>query len=194
MDAQAAVEAASSTARLVSRHRAGQARCAIGTAPPGPITSPGRAAIPRRSRRRRGRGPVSPSGGRCRRSRRASSGKTWLESQFPRCRVQALAVAYGTGGSRGPGIDIAEAAAAIVRDPDNPYDSDAVAVWIDGERLVGHLPRDVAAQYARRLESLDRGTFLQVPARCGSSTGARLGRARRSSSSDPWRHCQRATA
>jgi hypothetical protein len=78
---------------------------------------------------------------------------------------QALAVEYGDRSVPDYGLELPDACAAIVPDPENPYDSNAVAVWIDGRHLVGHLPRDVAAQYAPRLEGLERGTYLQVPAR-----------------------------
>ncbi len=78
---------------------------------------------------------------------------------------KAIAAAYGHRSVPEYGIEITEAHAAIVRDPDNAYDSNAIAVWIDGRHLAGHLPRDVAALYTRQLESLDRGTYLQVPAR-----------------------------
>lgn len=84
---------------------------------------------------------------------------------FHAAAFKALAASYGHRSVPEYGIEISEALAAIVRDPENAYDSDAVAVWIDGRHLVGHLPHDVAAQFARRLESLDRGTYLQVPAR-----------------------------
>jgi hypothetical protein len=87
-------------------------------------------------------------------------GESFHEAAF-----KALATSYGHRSVPEHGIEITEAPAAIVREPDNPYDSDAIAVWIDGQYLVGHLPRDVAAQYAPRLDSLDRGTYLQVPAR-----------------------------
>ena len=78
---------------------------------------------------------------------------------------QALAAEYGDRSMPDYGLELPDACAAIVPDPENPYDSNAVAVWIDGLHLVGHLPRDIAAQYAPRLEGLDRGTYLQVPAR-----------------------------
>jgi len=87
-------------------------------------------------------------------------GESFHESAF-----KSLAAEYGHRTAPDFGFELADACAAIVRDPENPYDADAVAVWIDGRHLVGHLPRDVAAQYSLRLESLDRGTYLQVPAR-----------------------------
>lgn len=38
-------------------------------------------------------------------------------------------------------------------------------MWIDAKHLVGHLPRDAASQYAPRLDTLERATYLEVPAR-----------------------------
>jgi uncharacterized protein DUF2510/HIRAN domain-containing protein len=102
--------------------------------------------------------PVSPW------SERLSSQNIVGES-FHEAAFKSLASEYGHRSVPEYGVEIATARAAIVRDPENPYDSDAVAVWIDGRHLVGHLPRNVAAQYAHELESLDRGTYLQVPAR-----------------------------
>lgn len=61
-------------------------------------------------------------------------------------------------------IDLPGARASLVREPDNPYDPNAIAVWIDERRLVGYLPRDVAIQYADRLDRLARGDFLRVEA------------------------------
>lgn len=87
-------------------------------------------------------------------------GESFHEAAF-----KVLAAEYGHRSVPEYGVEITEAHAAIVRDPENPYDSNAVAVWIDGRHLVGHLPRNVAAQYTDRLESLGRGTYLQVPAR-----------------------------
>jgi hypothetical protein len=43
--------------------------------------------------------------------------------------------------------------AALVPQPDNPYDSNAISVQIDGN-IVGYLPRDVAATYLPGLRSL----------------------------------------
>ncbi len=87
-------------------------------------------------------------------------GESFHEDAF-----KSLAADYGNRTVPDYGVELPDARAAIVRDPENPCDSNAVAVWIDGRHLVGHLPRDVAAQYAPRLEGLDHGTYLQVPAR-----------------------------
>lgn len=87
-------------------------------------------------------------------------GESFHEAAF-----KAIAASYGHTSVPDYGIEIAEARAALVRDPDNPYDADAIAVWIDAHHLVGHLPRNVAAQYAQRLERLDHATYLEVPAR-----------------------------
>jgi hypothetical protein len=87
-------------------------------------------------------------------------GESFHEEAF-----KAIAASYGHTSIPAYGLEITDSRAALIRDPENRYDSDAVAVWIDSNHLVGHLPRDAAAAYARRLESLDRGTYLQVPAR-----------------------------
>ena len=87
-------------------------------------------------------------------------GESFHEADFKR-----LAAEHGHKTVPEYGIELTETRAAIVRDPENPYDSNAVAVWIDGRYHVGHLPRDLASQYSNRLERLDRGTYLQVPAR-----------------------------
>lgn len=41
--------------------------------------------------------------------------------------------------------------AYIITEPDNPYDENACAVYIDGMK-VGHLPRDDAAYYVRQMK------------------------------------------
>ena len=87
-------------------------------------------------------------------------GESFHEAAF-----KTIAAHYGHRSVPEYGVELTDACAAIVRDPENLYDSNAVAVWIDGQVLVGHLPRNVAAQFTHRLESLDRGTYLQVPAR-----------------------------
>lgn len=76
-----------------------------------------------------------------------------------------LAKEYGHKAVPPHGLELNEARASVVPDPDNPHDSTAVAVWIDGRHLVGHLPRGVAHLYFDRLSNLDAGTHLQVPAR-----------------------------
>lgn len=87
-------------------------------------------------------------------------GESFHEAAF-----KTIAAHYGHRSIPEYGVELTDACAAIMRDPENQYDPNAVAVWIDGQALVGHLPRDVAAQYTQRLESLERGTYLQVPAR-----------------------------
>jgi HIRAN domain len=49
------------------------------------------------------------------------------------------------GGKRPESVNI-KTQAALVLEPDNPYDPNAVAVHIDG-RKVGHLPRPAAQTY-----------------------------------------------
>jgi len=87
-------------------------------------------------------------------------GESYHEAAF-----RALASDYGHRTVPEYGVELTDARAAIIRDPENPYDLDAVAVCIDGRHLVGHLPRNVAAQYTHRLETLERDTYLEVPAR-----------------------------
>jgi len=78
---------------------------------------------------------------------------------------RALAAEDGHGSIPEWGVELVDPVAAIVPDPENPYDSSAVAVWINGRHLVGHLPRTVAGIYFERLSTLDPGTHLEVPAR-----------------------------
>jgi uncharacterized protein DUF2510 len=87
-------------------------------------------------------------------------GESYHEASF-----KALALDYGHRTVPEYGVELPDALTAIIRDPENPYDAGAVAVCIDGRHLVGHLPRNVAAQYTHRLEALERGTYLEVPAR-----------------------------
>ncbi|RYB93722.1 DUF2510 domain-containing protein [Nocardioides oleivorans] len=87
-------------------------------------------------------------------------GESFHEDAF-----RAIAAEYGQKTLPDHGYEVPEALAAVVPDPDNEFDANAVAVWVEGRHLVGHLPRNVATQYAPKLESLDRGTYLQVPAR-----------------------------
>lgn len=42
--------------------------------------------------------------------------------------------------------------AAFQRDSTNLYDANAVEVWVDGDRQIGYVPRDVAAKLAPRLD------------------------------------------
>ena len=63
------------------------------------------------------------------------------------------------------GTELNEIAASVVADPNNPHDSNAVAIWVLGE-LVGHLPRDAAARYSPPLRDLaDQGHHLATTAR-----------------------------
>lgn len=87
-------------------------------------------------------------------------GESFHEDAF-----KAIAAQYGQGALPDYGYEVPEAVAAIVLDSDNKFDPNAVTVWVEGKHLVGHLPRNVAAEYAPKLEALDRGTYLQVPAR-----------------------------
>jgi hypothetical protein len=87
-------------------------------------------------------------------------GESFHEDAF-----KAITAEYGQSSLPDYGYEVPEAVAAIVPDPDNKFDANAVAVWVEGRHLVGHLPRNVAAEYAPKLEALDRGTYLQVPAR-----------------------------
>jgi hypothetical protein len=87
-------------------------------------------------------------------------GESFHEADFKR-----LAAEHGHKAIPDYGIELTETRAALVPEPDNRYDPNAVAVWIDDRYPVGHLPRHLAAEFSSRLERLDRGTYLQVPAR-----------------------------
>ncbi len=54
--------------------------------------------------------------------------------------------------------------ATLIREPDNPYDSEAVSVWIRGQK-VGHLSREDAAEFSPALVELERrtGTPIALP-------------------------------
>lgn len=49
-----------------------------------------------------------------------------------------------------------DALAYVMTEPDNPWDRNACAVWIDGDR-VGYLPRELAARYSTWLQALTDG-------------------------------------
>ncbi|MEQ6901771.1 DUF2510 domain-containing protein [Nocardioides sp. YIM 152588] len=87
-------------------------------------------------------------------------GESFHEDAF-----KAIAAEYGQRTLPDWGYEIPEAVAAIVPDPDNAFDPNAVAIWVEGRHLVGYLPRNVASLYAPKLEALERGTYLHVPAR-----------------------------
>ena len=93
-------------------------------------------------------------------SNQAIVGESFHPADFKR-----LAAEHGHKTIPDYGIELTETRAALVPEPDNPYDPKAVAVWIDARYPVGHLPRHLAAEYSSRLERLDAGTYLQVPAR-----------------------------
>ena len=65
----------------------------------------------------------------------------------------------------------------LVREPENPYDANAVAVRSLTDRTLGHLPRAVARDYAPVLDGLE--TFAKVE--CSARAYGRRDR-----SSDPW--------
>jgi hypothetical protein len=68
------------------------------------------------------------------------------------------------------------AVAALIREPDNPYDADAVAVHIDGHK-VGHLSRDDARAYQPVLVALaaDRKVLACNVLVCGREATPNLG-------------------
>lgn len=47
----------------------------------------------------------------------------------------------------------------LVREPDNPYDSNAISVWNKAGMQIGHLKKEVAAEIA---PVLDNGTWVNV--------------------------------
>lgn len=63
------------------------------------------------------------------------------------------------------GATIEEARAAVVAEPNNTYDANAVAVYVQ-EEIVGYLPRDIAAAYSGALQDVaERGHHLATTAR-----------------------------
>lgn len=79
------------------------------------------------------------------------SGQDQIEvvgESFYRPALEELSV----GAARAPG---AQLRAALVCDPDNPYDRNAVKVMVEGLH-VGHLPRELAALVAERVSDLTR--------------------------------------
>lgn len=54
--------------------------------------------------------------------------------------------------------------ALLVREPDNPYDANAVIVWVDGKR-VGYLPKANNVEIARIID--ERGRDHEAVARDG---------------------------
>ncbi|HET8595629.1 MAG TPA: hypothetical protein VFM07_10305 [Intrasporangium sp.] len=63
------------------------------------------------------------------------------------------------------GEELTDVTAQVVTDTRNPFDPNAVAVWVEGQH-VGFLSREDAAQYAGPLGDLaDQGAHLEVPAR-----------------------------
>ncbi|MFN8191854.1 MAG: DUF2510 domain-containing protein [Nocardioidaceae bacterium] len=93
------------------------------------------------------------------------SNQSIVGESFHQADFKRLAAEHGHKTIPDYGIELTETRAALVPEPDNPYDPNAVAVWIDARYPVGHLPRNLAAEYSSRLERLDAGTYLQVPAR-----------------------------
>lgn len=57
------------------------------------------------------------------------------------------------------GSEVTDAVCVLVPEPWNPHDSNAVAVAIEGQQ-VGHLPADVASDYAASLSDLARAGRL----------------------------------
>ena len=93
------------------------------------------------------------------------SNQSIVGESFHQADFKRLAAEHGHKTIPDYSIELTETRAALVPEPDNPYDPNAVAVWIDARYPVGHLPRNLAAEYSSRLERLDAGTYLQVPAR-----------------------------
>jgi hypothetical protein len=80
--------------------------------------------------------------------------------------IRTAARARGITSENYGGIELKDCAAVLATDPDNAYDPNAVAVWIDGRHLVGHLPRELATEYAAALALLEsERKYLQVSAR-----------------------------
>jgi hypothetical protein len=80
--------------------------------------------------------------------------------------IRSAARARGITSEDFGGIELKDCAAVLATDPDNAYDPNAVAVWIDGRHLVGHLPRELATEYAAPLAAIEsERKYLQVSAR-----------------------------
>jgi hypothetical protein len=78
----------------------------------------------------------------------------------------------------GQGTEITEAMCVLVPAPWNPYDSNAVAVAIEGHQ-VGHLPAEVACDYARPLAELaNTGLLATGQARIWAKDNSGVVRAR----------------
>jgi hypothetical protein len=45
------------------------------------------------------------------------------------------------------------------REPDNPYDPNAISAWNQSKQLIGYIKRDIAADLA---EQMDRGQWIEV--------------------------------
>jgi restriction system protein len=71
-----------------------------------------------------------------------------------------------------------EFAVRLVREPENPYDENAVAVRSLTDRTLGHLPRAAARDYAPVLDRLEGVALVECAARAYG---------RRDRPSDPWR-------
>ena len=65
-----------------------------------------------------------------------------------------MARVVGGGGSSNDRVRL-EVYAVLVAEPDNPYDANAVSVWIQGLR-VGYLSREDARRYRPGLLALER--------------------------------------
>lgn len=101
---------------------------------------------------------------------RAVVGESFHKESFKalRGRVQTLGVAVHGG------IEVNDEA-VVATQPDNPFDANAVAIYIDGY-LVGHLPREIAADYAPVLAGIEAdGKRLRAPARLWVSSDFRSG-------------------
>jgi hypothetical protein len=80
--------------------------------------------------------------------------------------IRAAARARGITSEDFGGMELKDCEAVLATDPDNRYDPNAVAVWIDGRHLVGHLPRELASEYAAPLAGIEsERKFLRVSAR-----------------------------
>lgn len=47
----------------------------------------------------------------------------------------------------------------LVREPNNPYDRNAISVWNQGKELIGYIGKDLAADLAGQM---DRGQWIEV--------------------------------
>jgi hypothetical protein len=118
-------------------------------------------APPRRTRVHFDRARLVDAWSTCGAHSRPVVGESFHKEEFAALRERALAL--GVGDNRG--FELNDEEAVVATDPSNPFDPNAVAVYIDGY-LVGHLPRELASEYAPAIAALEAdASWLRAPAR-----------------------------